>query len=51
MEVIKLLLSFRAVAECNVELPDLKSRSRRENRYSLKCLRLGPRGCHGKDVL
>lgn len=51
MEVIKLLLSFRSVAEHNVKLPDLKSRSRRENSYSLKCLGLGPHGCHGKDVL
>lgn len=51
MEVIKLLLSFRSVAESNVKLPDLKSRSRRENSYSLKCLGLGPHGCHGKDVL
>lgn len=51
MEVIKLLLSFRSVADHNVELPDLKSRSRRENSYSLKCWGLGPHGCHGKDVL
>lgn len=49
--MIKLLLSFRSGAEHNVELPDLKSSSRRENSYSLKCLGLGPRGCHGKDVL
>lgn len=49
MEVIKLLLSFRSVAECNAELQDLKSR--RENSCSLNSLGLGPHGCHGKDVL
>lgn len=48
MEVIKLSVLLRSVAERNVELPALKSRSRREICYSLNCLGPGPHRCHGK---